>query len=88
MKSKVSRSGHRIYATATGALASERSMRRISDDFKKAAEYEISGDLIKLKNIIETVRWRLSRIPEEETRRILIMGVKGNSTQSWQSFCQ
>lgn len=75
----MSRAGHRAYAKATGVLASERSMKRISDEFKGAAEYEISGDYIQLKDLVKTVRWRLSRIPETETRRLLIMADKGFS---------
>lgn len=78
-KSKVSRDGHRAYAKFTQVVASEHSMKKISDEFRNAAEYEKAGDFIKLKDLIKTIRWRLSRIPEAETKRLLVMGDKGLS---------
>lgn len=52
-------------------------MNKIKSVFEAAAEYVIIDNYVRLKDTFKTVSWRLSRIPENEKRRILVMGDKG-----------
>jgi hypothetical protein len=78
-KSKVTQREYRIFKSVCRNLSSEYAINRIKDEYLDAATYEIHDDFVRLKGVYKAVSWRLSRIPEDEKSRILIMCDKSKS---------